>query len=119
MLELLHAPLQSFPSAPLISQRRFDPAECLENGVIFVLEKLQTPIQLIKMPQDVAEPLIVLGERGLDGVEAPVDLIELAAQKSNKLLIVALGHVAPGEELFSLDWLRKSKSSRSVRDSKR
>lgn len=61
VLQLLQAPLQYFALHLLISQHILNPPESLEDRMILVLYPLQPTVEVIEMPEDFPEPLIMLG----------------------------------------------------------
>ena len=91
-LQLLDAPLQHFAAAYLVSQETLDPPEYLEDGVIFLLQDLETPVDLVEMAKDLTESLV---DMLLEPVKSPVDRRELATEEFDQLLIFATGHGLP------------------------
>ena len=75
--------LQQLASPLLISEEILNAAKWLEDHMILVLYPLRPSVEVIEMLQDFPEPLIVLGEPGLDSIEAAVDGFELLAQEFN------------------------------------
>ncbi len=70
---------------------------------MLILQSFQTPVQTIKVPQNVAESfihgieaLVDRLEAPVDRLEAPVDFGELPAQKAYQLLVFAIAHAKAG-----------------------
>jgi len=87
--------IEVFPLGLPISEERLDPTQPLQNGLILLLQTFQPVVEVIEVADDLAkalvdpfEALVVLGELGVDpieapvdGLEAPVDFLEFPAQE--------------------------------------
>jgi hypothetical protein len=102
VLQFLQAPLQDLALHPLISQHILNTVQRLEDRLILLFEALQSPVKMIEVREDFPEPLIVLGQLGVntieamvDGFEAAADLLELSVQEIDELLVFVIGHAQP------------------------
>src|SRR3972149_2405696 len=107
LFEVLQAPLEEFAPAPFFNQKGFDALEGLEDGVVFLFEAFEPPVDVVEVPQDLPEllivaiqplfdhikPLIHEIEPAVHGLESTVDGSELPPQERDQVLVFAVRHV--------------------------
>ena len=93
----------------LVGQQRLDAAQRLRDREVFLLEPLETTVDLVEVTEyfaaestqfsvEAIEPAVDLGEPALDLGEPALDLGELALEELNELLVLGVRHpsrVAP------------------------
>lgn len=78
LLEIRHHALQDLTPRRLVSEKGLDPTEGRHDRVIFLLQPLEAPVQLIKVRQHVPELLV-------DGLEPLIQRREPAVQVKDKI----------------------------------
>lgn len=89
----------------LIGKSGLDPPERLRDRLVFLLEPLESPVDLVEVSEHVvsklakltprlAEPNLDAGESAVGLRESAVDLRELAPEKLHELLVLACGHTS-------------------------
>src|SRR5438093_4404066 len=103
LLELREVALEDLAPAALVGEAHLDPAQGLDDRLVFLLEPLEAPVDLVEVPEhivselgepavDVVEPAVDLGEPVADFVEPAVDFGELASQEFDELLVLGRCH---------------------------
>jgi len=84
LLQLDEVALEDLAPPTLVDEASLDPAQSVSDRLVFVLEALESPVDLVEVPEHVASQL---GELAADVGEPTVDLGGLAPQKLGELLI--------------------------------
>ena len=109
-LQLSQIALQDLAPTALVGQPRLDSAQGLGDGLLFLLQPLESSIDLVEVPEDILaqlgknavdlgepavhlrEPVAHLGEPAVHLGEPAVHLRELTAQELDELLVLRRSH---------------------------
>src|SRR5262249_22114626 len=83
VLQLFDAPLQDLASPGLVAQQAFDTAQGLRNGNVLLVEAFQPTVDLVEMPENVAEARVDLHA---PGVEAPFEPVEASVDQGEAVV---------------------------------
>ena len=89
VFQLGEVALEDLAPAALVGDSRLDPAQGMRDGVMLLLESVESPVDLVEVPEHVASKL---GELAAHLVEPTVDLGELASEEFDELLVLRRGH---------------------------
>src|SRR4030095_3310043 len=99
--------LEDLTPRALVGQQGLDTPKRLGNGLVLLLQPLETPIDLVEVPEDLAAQLVEALVDGLealvDRVEAAIDRLEALTEEGDELLVFGPGHAStstlPGPKL--------------------
>ena len=85
--------LEDLAPAELVREACLDPAQRLRDRLVLLLESVESPVDLVEVPEHLVAQLGQhLGEPTVHISEPAVDRGELASQELDKLLVLARGH---------------------------
>ncbi|HEY3066439.1 MAG TPA: hypothetical protein VGL09_11650 [Methylomirabilota bacterium] len=103
LLELGEVAGQDFAPAALVGKGGFDPAQRLDDRLVFLFEPLEPTIDLVEVPEHISpqivepsvdrvEPAVDLRESAIDLRESAIDLAEPGSEELDELFVVSRAH---------------------------
>src|SRR5262249_52018763 len=81
--------LEDLPPHALVGQQRLDAPERLGDGLVFLLQPLEPPVDLVEVAENLAAQLV---EAAVYRLEAAIDRLEALTEERDELLVLGCRH---------------------------